>query len=78
MAFISSHVVDINERAAILIQKGDYYNAHKRLEKSQKLLESLRAIWLPNKTLVGDIYSNYEACKAMISTYNNLGVLYKQ
>lgn len=48
------------------------------LEKAEKGVENLKQYWYFNQKDLGDMLSNTYACKAMTSTYNNLGVYHKQ
>ncbi len=48
------------------------------LEKAEKAVENLKQYWYFNQKDLGDMLSNTIACKALTTTYNNLGVYHKQ
>lgn len=48
------------------------------LSKAEKVVENLKQYWYFNQKELGDLLSNLNACKAITTTYNNLGVFYKQ
>jgi len=48
------------------------------LEKAERCVDNLKKAWYLNQRELGDMLSNLNACKALTSTYNNLGVYHKK
>jgi FtsZ-binding cell division protein ZapB len=71
-------VMTLNEKAAANIQRGESQHAFNLLVRAQKMITQIKEFWQESKSLLGDIYDHFLACKAMTTTLNNLGVYYKQ
>ncbi len=56
---------------------GEREQALKLLQRAEKTVENVKSYWYHNQKDLGDMLSNLNACKAITTTYNNLGVFFK-
>lgn len=56
---------------------GEKEQALKLLLQAEKRVESFKEFWYFNRKHLGDLLNNTLACKALTTTFNNIGVFYK-